>query len=83
MEVLQGELVLLMDITGETGAVGGLQVEMMARCRALLVQWASWGRSGVEKLAEDTASLGLPGAPGPSRDPLHTPSSPRRSPLPG
>lgn len=33
MEVLQGELVLIMDITGGTGAVGGLQVEMMAQCR--------------------------------------------------
>lgn len=38
-----GELVLLMDVTGGTGAVGGLQKEMMAQCRALQVQWASWG----------------------------------------
>lgn len=78
-----GGTLVLWRCYGGTGAVGGLQVEMTAQCWALLVQWAPLGRSELESLAEDTASLGLPGAPGPSRDPPHTPSSPRRSPLPG
>lgn len=77
-----GELVLLMGIAGGTGAVGGLQVEMTAQCWALLVQWASLGRSELESLAEDTASLGLPGAPGPSRDPPTPPHLPAAPPSP-
>lgn len=77
-----GELVVLMDITGGTGTLGGLPVEMMAQCRALLVRWASWGRSGLQSLAEDTASLGLPGAPSPSRDPPTPPHLPAAPPSP-
>lgn len=82
MKALQGELVLLMDITGGTGAVGGLQVEVMAQCRALLVQWPSWGRSELENVEEDTASLGLPAAAGPSRDPHTPPHLPAAPPSP-
>lgn len=50
-----GELVLLVDITGGTGATGGMQRAVMAQCNV----HPGGGELGFGSPAEDTASLGV------------------------
>lgn len=72
-----GELVLLMDVTGGAGAVGGLQKEMMAQCS---------GRPGGDlglTASQRTQPLWVCLALQARAETPNTPSSPRRSPLPG
>lgn len=83
-----GELVMLTDITGGTGAMGGgMQREVMVLSGAPLVQCASWGLSGFGSPAEGTAFLGVTRSSAqcsrPGQGPPPIPSSHHRSPLPG